>query len=585
MSIRSIAFRFALMLGIGTAAAHADTYVVTRFDDSAVISCTARDCSLGSAMVAANAHPGHDTIKLSSGEYALTLPPYLVIPGGALTVSEGVTVQGLGSKYTTIRQYAHYRVFTVLSTQLALSGLTLLDGQASETQYPDNAGGCLFSDNGDLILTDVVVANCTATYRGGGLFMFNGSLTLDASVIELNRAPLGGAIAMGGLDPLVTLRNHGRLYRNQAEEGGAVHSRAGSFNADGAIVSPAAVVMSSDSLVDGNHATYGGAFACESGKGLSVSLASDELGVPGALAHVSSNTIADVDGKGGAFFSEGTLRLTRVLLSNNNAGSGGAVYFRRALLDTSQCPVTYVTDSLLTGNIANNDGGAIWGGKGVAFINGASFHDNHASDGRGGAVYYQSGDQLSPASCDLAVVFLTNASISENTAVHGAGVALGNDGGLMGYAQLSTRYSTWLGNHSTSFDGASDVRIENKLVSDGSGGLAWTGNGTTTGSSIYTGGCDYSAVPDLLSYGANFDTTAGGCVLAASGDHVGVPLTTLALAHGYYGGPFSVVGITSSRSPAIDASHTYCPNDDARGALRDPRVCDSGAFEFGAGIL
>ncbi len=582
MSIRRSSSLVALAAVTAMPIARAATYVVTRHDDPAVIACTPRDCSLRSAVIAANANPGPDVIQLSKGEYDLALAPFHLIPGGALHVQDDLAVQGLGARSTTIRQHAHYRVFDAWSTRLDIVGVALLDGEVPEAQAADG-GGCLYAENADVTLTDDVLANCSAGYIGGAVHMRGGHLVLDGTSIERNRAAIGGGIAMDGSDPRLALRNHARLHANAADWGGALDARAGVADAHGEIAHGAIVVMDAGSLVDANHATYGGgAVFVESGKGLGVSLDEDDVDTPGAFARFVSNESlpVEVGGNGGAFLGEGALVLARVRLEANRAIRGGALNMRRSL-PTPFCPTTAVFDSLLLGNTAVVDGGAIWGGQGALYVDRTAFDDNHATY-LGGAIYYASGDLHALGACDVAGVSLANASVHANGANHGAGIAIGNGAGVHGYARLDVHYASFLANHSTSFDGAADVYVENERVADGRGGFARSENGATTRASVYTGGCAYGTPSALATLGANVDTSAYTCT--GSGDRAGVDPTALDLAYGYYGGLFALAGIVSPASVLIDAADGDCPATDARGAVRAATVCDSGAFEWNAPI-
>src|SRR5262245_10412441 len=62
------------LIGPGAPAALASpkTYAVTKTDDTADGACDS-DCSLREAIIAANAHPGADTITLSAKSYTLTI--------------------------------------------------------------------------------------------------------------------------------------------------------------------------------------------------------------------------------------------------------------------------------------------------------------------------------------------------------------------------------------------------------------------------------------------------------------------------------------------------------------------------------
>ena len=74
----------------GIAAQAATTFKVTRFDDPAPGACTASNCSLREAILAANSNPGTDTIQVPAGLYTLTIP-------GELPITDGVVIEKTGS--------------------------------------------------------------------------------------------------------------------------------------------------------------------------------------------------------------------------------------------------------------------------------------------------------------------------------------------------------------------------------------------------------------------------------------------------------------------------------------------------------
>ena len=63
-----------LALSVGNAAAAGNSYVPNKTGDHPPNGCTHRDCTLREAVIAANAHPGRDTILLARTTYDLSIP-------------------------------------------------------------------------------------------------------------------------------------------------------------------------------------------------------------------------------------------------------------------------------------------------------------------------------------------------------------------------------------------------------------------------------------------------------------------------------------------------------------------------------
>src|SRR5262245_20893918 len=142
------------LIGPGAPAALASpkTYIVTKTDDTADGTCDS-DCSLREAIIAANVHPGADTITLLAKSYTLTI-------GGAgennsatgdLDIADDLTIDGAGAGQTIIQGSAGWddRIFDVVSSGVVavLNGVTITKGNAS-------GGGGGISNIGTLTLNN-----------------------------------------------------------------------------------------------------------------------------------------------------------------------------------------------------------------------------------------------------------------------------------------------------------------------------------------------------------------------------------------------------------------------------------------------
>lgn len=158
------------------------TYVVTKTNDTADGLCDA-DCSLREAVIAANANPGDDVIKLTDGAvYNLTIGGVdNAAQAGDLDITDNVTINGGASGTTVIDGGDLDAVLSVLSGTVSVSHVILRNGTAAY-------GGGVFTGSGTTLnLTGVTVRdNYAAGYAGG--INNTGTLNLVNSTVTANVA-------------------------------------------------------------------------------------------------------------------------------------------------------------------------------------------------------------------------------------------------------------------------------------------------------------------------------------------------------------------------------------------------------------
>lgn len=201
--------------------------------------------------MAANAHPGADTIAFKAGLHgAITL-------GSELSIADDLTITGPGAGTLAVSGGGTTRVFASSgsTTNVSITGLTIADGRASAPAGVAYGGG-LLNDGASVGLDHVVLVGNTATgdgAGGGAVLNLFGELRVSGSGFLGNRA-VGGA---GG-----------------AAGAGAVGGDGG-FGAGGGILNGFSGVGDgstdiADSLLSGNRATggVGGAGGGNGGVGL-----------------------------------------------------------------------------------------------------------------------------------------------------------------------------------------------------------------------------------------------------------------------------------------------------------------------------
>ena len=374
---------------IGAGAASAASYTVTSTADAVAVDpsvgCATADgsCTLRSAIQAANAAGGANTITLPAGTYTLTIAPTGDDgdANGDLNVTAGsLTITGAGASSTTIDANHIDRAFTVGDgASLELDGVTVTNGQPA-----GSGASSLCPDNVD-----------SPAY--GGAILDNGTLTLSGDVLTGNIASgSGGAIAAqgAGADPgplsissTTIAGNSACGFNNPFPYGGGIYASTGQ------------PVTIDHSIVTDNQVPHGdgGGLAEESGAAVTVTDST-----------FSSNTAED----GGALDlsaadTAGQVTLTADTLSDNTAVNNNPGIEEAAVRDTAGplvkpafATVSFPADggainlngddvalrnSTVTGNTAT-DGGGIAAGSGTATISFSTVDGNSAS----GSVFYNS---------------------------------------------------------------------------------------------------------------------------------------------------------------------------------------------------
>ena len=237
---------------------------------------------------------------------------------------------------------------------------------------PGNGGALHVTGAGDVEVLGGMVTDNFATSEGGGLWNGTGTMLIANVLIGRNRAG-GGVLGQGG----------GGVFNN----GGTVD-----------------IEINTRIL---NNAAYG--FPAGSGGGI--------LSVAGGSVHadrtvISGNTAVRAGGGIEDASGTGNTRLSTVIMNGNRAtaspGSGGAVHV------TGDADVV-ITESNFAGNMARNEGGALWNGNGRMEVSGSTITNNVAMGNgatNGGGGIYNAGGML---------VLNSNSTVSDNRATGTSG--------------------------------------------------------------------------------------------------------------------------------------------------------------------
>jgi uncharacterized repeat protein (TIGR01451 family) len=264
-------------------------FVVTTLqdrDDGSTDPGLTSSVSLRDVITLAKASSTPQTIRFAPG-----LTGTITLTLGELQIANNMTIDGPGANLVSISGNNANRVFEIDSGSVAISGLSIING------YATNGGGIL--NSGSLTLDSVVISNNNGTGNGGGIWN-SGSLTLDSVVISNNTANTdgGGAYTTGGTFTVTdsTISNNNALNRN-----------------GGGICNETAPINVVNSTIAGNIARQAGGGIYTDGitlLGGSVPFATDDL----TSVTIAANTAND--GNGVSLWSATRLNLTNSIIGD-----------------------------------------------------------------------------------------------------------------------------------------------------------------------------------------------------------------------------------------------------------------------------
>lgn len=306
--------------------ARAATYTVTISTDQATGSY-----SLRSAIIAANANSGSDTIILqTAAAYALTVGPAdsalgaATAAGGDLDITDDLTIEGNSA---SLNANSLDRAFYIdgsgkgRNITVTINNLTISGGRCASGALLAQGGG-IFSRATNLTLNNCTVSDCATGENGGGI-AFAGLLTIPLPTLQLTNCTIQSCTANQGGGVFVNrgtvILNGGRIQNNQASSAIGNQGGGGLF-----CVGDISTVSTLNGVqISSNQSnTNGGGAALFGGQ------------------WTGNNTVlglnnARLDGGGiySSAFSPGLVTLTSSDLSGNRAdsdanlsGSGGAFY-------------------------------------------------------------------------------------------------------------------------------------------------------------------------------------------------------------------------------------------------------------------
>ncbi len=391
------------------------TYTVTGTGDDAGAACHSdHTCdTLRDALQTATS--GSDTITFQpgvSGEIDLT--------NGALSVPNGVTINGPGAGSLTVSAQANNQVFKISApagAQVSISGLTITLGSgvhgaaiendastlslasdfitdSNATTNPASDGGGIWT-RGPLSISDSTISGNTATNQGGGIYAELAANSYKPVDVTITNTTIGGT---GGSD------------HNTAAGGGGI---AGDAN-----------FSITNSEITGNQATindgrYGGGIYADGGS-LTVT-----------LSVVSDNSTTGSQGGGiWAGTTTGTTIKNSTISGNTASSDGGGIELSRYRGDPASNPIL-IQGTTVAGNQAPEGAGIEVGqndAQSPITIQASTLSGNQGTGGNS----FGGGLRVTYVLSPLEVI---DSTISGNTATDGGGVSLGDNRSLRCWAR------------------------------------------------------------------------------------------------------------------------------------------------------
>jgi hypothetical protein len=577
-----------------------------------VTTCTPQ--GLADAMNTLNGTSGGSISFNCNNVNAPTTIPITQAGGFNVTANSSYTIDG--GNVITLTGIDTYRILNVQAGgALTLTHILLTHGYAAFGGSFPTQGGALLNNGGRLVLDHTTVRDSQSSFAGGAIETAAGTTILIDSLIENNQSPYGG-----GIDSIGTLA----LIRTTVRNNHALTNTGGGLDVGGTVVIRDSQIVSN--TADANNG--GGMYLANLGTAT----------VDHSL--IASNIVTPtVTGAGGGIYSQGTLTLTHVTLSDNHTGGGdgGALYIDsmgRADIRDSQIisnsgkinPHTpagggiynasnflTIRQTALNGNSAylgggiDNDGmmtltndtfgsNAAHHGGGLAnsrtaILTDVTLNDNAASTDGGGIINYSmltvTNATLSGNSApegggmqNSGTVTVRNSTFSGNSALAGGGIANRQMAALSNVTFYSNTATNGGGIYHSGIVASQSISVENSIVAySPSGGNCYVNPGSASGSTIISLGYNLSSDFSCQVY---FNQATD---LPPSTDPNLGPLAN-------HGGPTLTHMPLTPDSPGIDVIPKFTNGcgttitTDQRGAPRPINgQCDIGAVEYGAKLF
>ncbi|MBW4540564.1 MAG: CHAT domain-containing protein [Myxacorys chilensis ATA2-1-KO14] len=369
-----------------------------------------RSVNLQGAPTATLAGSGTDRVLEVKGNVNATLQNLTITGGQTTSVGGGIYVSGANSNLTIRDSQISGNRATYgggISTPIA-SIVNIFNSTISNNTATSGGGGLENTFGAKLNIADSVISNNTAQYAGGISLLQSRDATITNSTISDNTAVLSGAGIQNDQTNLTVVG--GNILRNTAgANGGGIYNlgvadvRGTTISNNiakingGGIENESVMIISNSSITNNNAGQDGGGIYNQATLVVSDSKLSNNAAISGA-------------GYGGGLTSNGStseLSISRTDFTDNRARTGGAIVIFGDRFAN-------IRDSLISGNIATDQGGGIFSIGNNLYISGSTIFNNQAATSGGGLSAF-------------GTTAIDTTTISQNQAkTDGGGLHLGN---------------------------------------------------------------------------------------------------------------------------------------------------------------
>jgi CSLREA domain-containing protein len=409
-------------------------------------------CTLRAAIQEANAIPGHDTIRIPAGTYAIAIAPQNtnLAESGDFDITGSVTIIGDGPGSTILDGGApsssapeirgRDRIIEVHASaaEVVVTGLSVQEGYSAE-----HGGAISTTSSGVLRLVNVHVRDSYAAKYGGGLANAGvGRVELVGSRMSGNGAKEGGSAIHNHVDGTVSIADASEIVDNPGASISAYPITGAAVNNEGEGDTVGTIEVLDSTIARNESSSNGGGIRNDRDGRVVVRRST----ITGNRTSSSGAGIYSVSGE--ILVAEGSSISANHAGNLISSGDGGGVYMAGGTTKAGAPARVEIVDSTIADNTAQADGAGIYSGLDADLRVTRSTVSGNAAEDAGGGVSVQA----------RADVLVTDATFADNS----AGVA---GGGAHTYAEGTATFAN------TTFDG-------NVAGETGGGGLSSDGSGT-----------------------------------------------------------------------------------------------------------
>jgi len=157
---------------------------------------------------AVNAASAGDEVWIKKGVYKIStqidISKEVHIYGGFDGTESQRNDRDWATNITTVDGQNNTRCFYVTSNP-TIDGLTVTNGNANGSTFPDNSGGGIYNENASPVINNCIFSENNANSDGGGIFNNESSPTITSCSFNSNTAVIGGGLRnMYHASPMVT---------------------------------------------------------------------------------------------------------------------------------------------------------------------------------------------------------------------------------------------------------------------------------------------------------------------------------------------------------------------------------------------